>query len=334
MIEESKERWIDIMQRRKLKLMSIFVIISALAWQGSLSLGTDKVHATIESDSRVQKMLKEINQFRKVSGLKPVVYNEDYAKYAQSVSDENQQRGGELKHSALNVSLQKGDVVVRESLAKGYQPDEAIWAYISDTPETMGHCYSLLMPDKSSMGISFSGSYNAIIAASTSNNTDVADKVCRELHLKSIQEVKDYIWNTRNDGSIPIYRVYNPNSGEHLHTMNDNERRHLVSVGWEYEGISMRVRQTGRPLYRVYNPNTGEHFYTLNDNERVNLQNHGWRYEGIAWSTPYSGVPMYRVYNPNALDAGSHHYTVSAYERDSLVRVGWRDEGVSWYTLE
>lgn len=131
---------------------------------------------------------------------------------------------------------------------------------------------------------------------------------------------------------IAIYRVYNPNSGEHLHTMNANERDYLVRVGWRNEGISMYVDGTGNQLYRLYNPNSGEHFYTLNGNERDNLKKHGWRYEGVAWKTPKTGQPMYRVFNPNSRGAGSHHYTMLLSERNDLVKKGWRNEGIAWYT--
>lgn len=133
--------------------------------------------------------------------------------------------------------------------------------------------------------------------------------------------------------SIPIYRVYNPNSGEHLHTMNSFERDYLVRLGWRNEGISMRVSNSGKQLFRVYNPNSGEHFYTLNAKERDTLKKYGWRYEGVAWLTPVTGLPMYRVYNPNTRGAGAHHYTMLQSERDFLVRSGWRSEGISWYTL-
>jgi hypothetical protein len=133
--------------------------------------------------------------------------------------------------------------------------------------------------------------------------------------------------------SIPIYRVYNPNSGEHLHTMNSFERDYLVRLGWRNEGISMRVSNSGKQLFRIYNPNSGEHFYTLNAKERDNLKKYGWRYEGIAWLTPVTGLPMYRVYNPNTRGAGAHHYMMLQSERDFLVRSGWRSEGISWYTL-
>lgn len=133
--------------------------------------------------------------------------------------------------------------------------------------------------------------------------------------------------------TIAIYRVYNPNSGEHLHTMNSYEKDHLVKVGWRYEGISMRVPLTGRQLFRVYNPNSGEHFYTLDGKERDHLKRVGWRYEGIAWHTPWAGMPMYRVFNPNSRGAGSHHYTMLLSERNTLLKAGWRNEGISWYTL-
>jgi uncharacterized protein YvpB len=138
---------------------------------------------------------------------------------------------------------------------------------------------------------------------------------------------------TTKAARISIYRVYNPNSGEHLHTMNINERNYLVKLGWRNEGISMYVDGTGNQLFRLYNPNSGEHFYTLNASERENLKKHGWRYEGVAWRTPTKGQAMYRVFNPNARGAGSHHYTMLLSERNNLIKLGWRNEGIAWYTL-
>ena len=37
---------------------------------------------------------------------------------------------------------------------------------------------------------------------------------------------------------IPVYRVYNPNSGHHLFTKDKSEVDVLVSLGWIYEGIA------------------------------------------------------------------------------------------------
>lgn len=126
-----------------------------------------------------------------------------------------------------------------------------------------------------------------------------------------------------------MYRVYNPNSGEHFYTASLAEKNHLVSVGWRYEGIAWYAPVSGSPVYRMYNPNAGDHHYTLSVKERDMLIGAGWNYEGVSW---YSGgpAPLYRAYNPNAR-AGSHHYTLSRKEIDSIVRAGWRYEGISWY---
>lgn len=37
--------------------------------------------------------------------------------------------------------------------------------------------------------------------------------------------------------SHAMYRLYNPNSGEHFYTGSSAERKNLVMVGWLYEGI-------------------------------------------------------------------------------------------------
>ena len=128
----------------------------------------------------------------------------------------------------------------------------------------------------------------------------------------------------------PVYRVYNPNSGEHLHTLNGGEKDNLMSLGWVYEGISMQIDGSGSNLYRAYNPNSGEHFYTKDSKEIDKIKRAGWRYEGVAWKVPNGGQKVYRVFNPNARDAGSHHYTLIESEKNDLVRRGWRYEGVSW----
>ena len=133
--------------------------------------------------------------------------------------------------------------------------------------------------------------------------------------------------------SCSMYRLYNPNSGEHFYTSNKDERDHLKSVGWRYEGIGWNAPMSGTPIYRLYNPNAGDHHYTGSSKERDNLVKLGWKYEGISWySAPASsGKPLYRLYNPNCTGAGAHHYTASKDERDHLVSVGWKYEGIGWY---
>lgn len=130
-----------------------------------------------------------------------------------------------------------------------------------------------------------------------------------------------------------MYRLYNPNSGEHFFTLSGVEQEKLVSLGWKYEGIAWKAPTSGTPIYRLYNPNAGDHHYTGSEAEKNNLVKAGWKYEGIAWySAPSSnGKPLYRLYNPNCTGAGAHHYTASTTERDNLVKAGWKYEGIGWY---
>lgn len=132
-----------------------------------------------------------------------------------------------------------------------------------------------------------------------------------------------------------MYRLYNPNSGEHFYTGSTGERDQLRSAGWTYEGIGWTAPvSSGSPVYRLYNPNAGDHHYTMSGAERDHLVAVGWRFEGVAWnSASSSGRPLYRLYNPNCTGAGAHHYTASSGERDHLVAVGWRYEGIGWYGI-
>lgn len=131
-----------------------------------------------------------------------------------------------------------------------------------------------------------------------------------------------------------VYRVYNPNSGEHFYTEDVDERNYLVSVGWRDEGIGWQAPKNNKevPVYRLYNPNAGDHHYTIHADERDHLVSVGWRYENIGWySDSWKGVEILRVYNPNAKMAGAHHFTTSEIERDHLTSVGWKNEQIGFY---
>ena len=134
--------------------------------------------------------------------------------------------------------------------------------------------------------------------------------------------------------TTPMYRLYNPNSGEHFYTGSTEERDILINAGWQYEGVAWNAPvYEGYPVYRVYNPNSGDHHYTMSKEEVDMLVGLGWQYENVAWNsaTP-DNLPLYRLYNPNA-DCGSHHYTGSTEERDFLVSVGWIFEGIGWFGM-
>ncbi len=132
-----------------------------------------------------------------------------------------------------------------------------------------------------------------------------------------------------------LFRLYNPNSGEHFYTISRREGNKLIDAGWNYEGEGWTAPTEGDPVYRLYNKNAGDHHYTTSKKERDKLISAGWTDEGIGWysESKETGKPLYRLYNPNATGAGSHHYTTSTRERDKLVQQGWNDEGIAWYGL-
>lgn len=131
-----------------------------------------------------------------------------------------------------------------------------------------------------------------------------------------------------------MYRLYNPNSGEHFYTASRVEKASLVAKGWHDEGSGWTSPlNSSMPVYRLYNPNAGDHHYTMNSNERDWLVGLGWRYEGIGWySDTNNAVPVYRAYNLNAI-AGAHHFTTNGGEISVIVGLGWHDEGIAWYGL-
>ena len=137
--------------------------------------------------------------------------------------------------------------------------------------------------------------------------------------------------STLLDG-IDMYRLYNPNSGEHFYTSDAGEREFLISLGWEDEGIGWHAPSiSDTPVYRLYNSIGGEHHYTTSLGERNALISAGWTDEGIGWySDDYHLIPLYRQYNPNEF-SNNHNYTTSVGENEFLVSIGWQAEGIGWY---
>lgn len=127
-----------------------------------------------------------------------------------------------------------------------------------------------------------------------------------------------------------IFRLYNPNTGEHFYTTNIAENNALMHVGWRYEGIGWVAPGSGTPVYRLYNPNAkgGDHYYTKNAFEEKSLVKVGWKADNAGKPVFYSGssstaIPVYVAYNPNAL-SGAHNYTTSSAEQNNLLKVGWK----------
>ena len=133
---------------------------------------------------------------------------------------------------------------------------------------------------------------------------------------------------------LNMYRLYNPNSGEHFYTSSKDELRQVCEAGWRYEGVGWVAPESGAEVYRLYNPNGGDHHYTTSIGERDGLVGLGWRYEGVGWrSEADTGLAVLRQYNPNAR-SGSHNFTVSADEAAQVVKAGWNDEGRAWFASQ
>ena len=138
-----------------------------------------------------------------------------------------------------------------------------------------------------------------------------------------------------------VYRLYNPNTGEHFYTKNPEERDALSSMGWNYESEQTTKtiassEEGAAPVYRVYNPYTGLHHYTCDKSEALWLKDMGWNYEGISMYAYEKGsgygTPTYRLYAPfpDAHGQYQHIFTVHEDERIALLMAGYNDEGIAW----
>ena len=136
------------------------------------------------------------------------------------------------------------------------------------------------------------------------------------------------------ESKINVYRIYNPNSGEHFYTTNKDEADKAVKSGWNDEGRPcMAPKDSEEPVYRLFNPNArdaGSHHFTISEAERDSLVKAGWIDEGIAFysASRSAGVKLWRSYNKND---GGHNFTINIQEHKSVVKAGWKDEGLAWY---
>ncbi len=155
------------------------------------------------------------------------------------------------------------------------------------------------------------------------------------LRANAVDTSIDYndIFNGLPAGQSEVYRLYNRYTGEHFYTKSYTERTHLLSVGWQNEGIGWITSSSGTPVYRVYNPyaSGGDHYYTTSKYEAQQLVKKGWRWDNNGAPAFYSNGSknLYVAYNPNA-KSGAHNYTTSAYEQNTLLKKGWKYGAVAW----
>ncbi|MDO5688003.1 MAG: putative Ig domain-containing protein [Pseudoscardovia radai] len=180
-------------------------------------------------------------------------------------------------------------------------------------------------------GLAYDAKTGAITGTTVADGTyDVVIVATNGVEPNAVRDLK----LTVSVGTVSVYRVYNPNTSEHVYTTNAAEKDALVALGWADEGAVWNAdTYSATAVYRVYNPNTGEHFYTEDSAEKDALVALGWNDEGVAWyaSAEKTESPIYRVYNPNT---GEHVFTADGNEKDSLVALGWNDEGIAFYGVD
>ena len=141
--------------------------------------------------------------------------------------------------------------------------------------------------------------------------------------------------------TIPVYRMYNPATSEHLWTTDRNEYNKLAAEqGWTQEGVgwqSLAAEADGAVgVYRLYNAALGVHHYTTSQREITELTtNQGWTLDNKGKPLFYAydkndtrGAEVYRLYNEGL---SQHHLTMKASERNKLVAdFGWKDEAIAF----
>ena len=135
---------------------------------------------------------------------------------------------------------------------------------------------------------------------------------------------------------VPVYRLYNSITSEHLFTTNKTEYDKFVDLSktdgdaWIGEGINWFAPATGNVVHRLYNEGLGamgrsSHYYTADEAEIANLLTQGWTDDGADNQFMSGGdISIWTCYNE---DLGSaHHYTSNESEWRGLSAHGWNLE--------
>lgn len=90
-----------------------------------------------------------------------------------------------------------------------------------------------------------------------------------------------YAFPNQVANSIPVYRWYLGQTGDHFYTQSASE----IPNNGTYEGIAYYAYASAIngavPIYRYYNGGFDDHLYTKNPNETANMS--GWNLEGVGW---------------------------------------------------
>lgn len=169
---------------------------------------------------------------------------------------------------------------------------------------------------------------------------DSVVKAAKSQNNLTINNVPDgAVINFEFEEVVPVYRLYNIITSEHLFTTDKAEYDNWVAIGktnkdfWIGEGIDWLAPKSGKNVYRLYNPGLGalgksSHYYTSDEKEIKSLTSkYGWKKEtqfaGAGGSVFQSGgsQAIYTCYNEALRSA--HHYTSSKTEWQGLKMHGW-----------
>ena len=192
--------------------------------------------------------------------------------------------------------------------------------------------YSVSSAPSGTWSFSVDDASKATIDANTGVLTSVADgyvTITATLTTDSSIKTTKQIETVRPDFQfVPVYRMFNPATGEHLYTTDAYEVKvQTTQGGWRYEGAAFFTQSYGSPVTRLFNPTWGKHHYSEDAYEiSVITSTQGWRKDFWGAPTFYSGglLTMHRLFNSSI---GEHLYTTDNWEDYILTtQQGWKEE--------
>jgi len=138
----------------------------------------------------------------------------------------------------------------------------------------------------------------------------------------------------------PVYRLYNPKTGEHFYTVSHSEAitNGCSNPGYKLEASSYFLSDdisipNATTVSRLYSNDTGDRLYSISANEISAAIVAGYHIETpsafLAQTTwPSGGATVFRLYN---VKTHRHLYTWNAGERDTAISNGYTNEGNAFY---
>lgn len=152
---------------------------------------------------------------------------------------------------------------------------------------------------------------------------------------------RDAVAHAGTSSTAPVYRLYNPNTGDHFYTTSESEKISLeknLKTPMVSEGIAFYAYSDGStdkislPVYIFYNSNGDFYFSTSSDTKNNQLSANSKTIAFYASPTAQNGaLPVYDFYITN----NKHFYTISEEEKDVIVKTlnhSYKLKGVAFYS--